>query len=98
MTQDTTSSDAPVGSHVLPAGDQEYEVRILAICVIPQGHPIFSELTTKICIDSEGSDEFVKVTQVGGHTDLGRSIGISKDEWPTLRESIDYMISQCRQI
>ncbi len=79
----------------------------MADCEVPEGirvcpgewtfgQPVFSEQTTRIEIEDESAGEFVKVSQERGHTDIAKWITIYPSEWPTLRESIDYMTGQCR--
>ena len=81
---------------MIPESSTTYDVRVLAIGLIPKGDPVFSERATRIEIEDEAAGEFVKVTQEGGHTDLAKWITIEPSEWPKLRESIEYMIGQCR--
>jgi hypothetical protein len=59
----------------------------------PKDEPIFSETSTDIEIVDEAGGEFVEVQQ---HHDGYGKIGITPDEWPTLRKAIDHAIKQCR--
>ena len=81
---------------MIPSGNDKYSVRIVEIAVAPVGQPLFSEMATRISIDDEAAGEFVKVTQERGHTDYAKSITIDSDEWPVLRDAIEYMIGECR--
>jgi hypothetical protein len=81
---------------MIPESSGTYDVRVLAIGLIPKGEPVFSERATRIEIEDEAAGEFVKVTQEGGHTEVAKWITIEPSEWPKLRESIEYMIGQCR--
>ena len=81
---------------MIPEPSATYDVRVLAIGLIPKGEPVFSERATRIEIEDEAAGEFVKVTQEGGHTEVAKWITIEPSEWPKLRESIEYMIGQCR--
>jgi hypothetical protein len=81
---------------IIPAASEKHDVRVLELIVMPKGQPTFSEMATRIAIDDEAGGEYVKLTQYGGHADLSKSIAIDPDEWPKLRECIDYMISECR--
>jgi hypothetical protein len=76
--------------------DETHEVRITSLTVLPRGEPLFGEQATVIGIDSIGDDEFVTVTQEGGHTGLGRSIAIEPEEWLVIRGAIDKMMEECR--
>ena len=59
----------------------------------PKDEPIFSETSTDIEIVDEAGGEFVEVHQ--HHHGYGK-IGITPDEWPTLRKAIDNAVKQCR--
>lgn len=60
----------------------------------PENEPIFSETVTDIEIVDEVGGEFVEVQQ---HHDGYGKIGITPEEWPTLRRAIDKAIKQCRE-
>lgn len=79
----------------IPHGDDNFDLRILKIAIVPKGQPIFSEQATMIEITDEAAGEFIVVSQNGGHTDLEKKIAIEVKEWILLREAIAYMISQC---
>lgn len=59
----------------------------------PKDEPIFSETSTDIEIVDEAGGEFVEVHQ---HHDGYGKIGITPDEWPTLRKAIDHAVRQCK--
>lgn len=59
----------------------------------PMSEPIFSETSTDIEIVNEAGGEFVEVQQ--HHEGYGK-IGITPEEWPTLRKAIDHAVKQCR--
>ena len=71
-----------------------YEVRTLAILVVPKDQPIFSEQSTTITIVDEASGEYIEVCQ-SGRTDLGK-IAITPEEWPHLRDAVESLIALCR--
>jgi len=81
---------------MIPASTDKYDVRITQIAVMPKLQPVFSEMTTLIAIDDEAAGEFVKVTQEGGHIKVAKSITIDTDEWPVIRDAIEFMVGQCR--
>lgn len=81
---------------MIPGSTDKYSVRLVEIAVAPVGQPLFSELTTRISIDDEAGGEFVRVTQEGGHTNISKCIAIDQEEWPVLRDAIEYMIGECR--
>ena len=70
-----------------------YETRVLKICIIPTGKEIYDELATIIEINDEAAGEFVIVTQPNEKDE----IRIDAEEWPVIRDAVDYMIGQCRK-
>lgn len=91
MTSNNQSSILPFA-----AGDGKREVRVTKIAILPKGEPLFSELTTHIEITDEAASEFLVISQEGGRQDIQKAICIDGGEWPLLRDSIEYMLSQCR--
>lgn len=89
-------NDGNMTKKTIPEPSEKHDVRVLELIVMPKGQPTFSEMATRIAIDDEAGGEYVKLTQYGGRTDLSKFIAIDPDEWPKLRECIDYMISECR--
>ena len=75
----------------------KYETRIIRVVVAPKGEPIWSEQATTIEIADDAAGEFVKVTQEGGHTATSKSVCFDPDEWVTIRDAIDDMITKCRK-
>jgi hypothetical protein len=69
--------------------------RITQITVVPDGEPIFSERAVTISIRDEAAGEFVVVKQL---TDDPQELSIDPEEWPALREAIDEMIKECREV
>lgn len=96
MSTEPNPQAASVDPIVIPHCTDRHDVRIIKIAVCPKGEPVFSEQTTSISIDDEAAGEYVKVMQEGGHTDIAKWIAVDPDEWVTLRDSIDFMIDQCR--
>jgi hypothetical protein len=89
-------NDGNMTKKTIPEPSEKHDVRVLELIVMPKGQPTYSEMATRIEIDDEAGGEYVKLTQYAGHTDLSKSIAIDPDEWPKIRECIDYMISECR--
>ncbi len=83
-------------THNLPSSDK-FESRITGVTVIPRGDPLFSKLSTHISIEDEADGEFVKLRQEGGHTDYAKWITIDADEWPVIRDAIEFMFQQVRR-
>lgn len=73
-----------------------YETRVLSLIVLPAGAPTFSEMATTVTIIDEAAGEYVEVTQNGGRDCLGK-VAIEPGEWPSLRDTIDRMIGECRK-
>ena len=88
-------SDTQVDPIGIPHSTDSHDVRILKIAVCPKGEPVFGEQTTTIGIDDEAAGEFIEILQESRLTG-GNRIAIEPDEWPMLRDSIDFMIGQCR--
>ncbi|HBH38891.1 MAG TPA: hypothetical protein DDX06_10975 [Curvibacter sp.] len=68
--------------------------RTTQVFVLPEGQPLYSEDATQISITDEAAGEFVVLDQ-SGRSDMGK-IAITPEEWPTIREQVDMMISECR--
>jgi hypothetical protein len=73
-----------------------YRTRIMALVVVPEGEPSFSEMATTVSIEDEVGGEFVVVEQCG-RTDTGK-IAINPEEWPVLCAAIDQMVAACEAI
>ena len=71
-----------------------YEIRTVAVMVLQKGDEIFAETATEIKIVDEAAGEFLEVSQMpdGGK----QTLRINPEEWPTLREAIDTMFTECR--
>jgi hypothetical protein len=73
-----------------------YETRTLKIAVMPENEPIFSDGVTEVQIADEAGGEFVEVSQC--NDDNVGKIQIDPIEWPHIREAINKMIKECRNI
>jgi len=71
-----------------------YEIRTTKVSVVPKGEPLFNQDATEIEIVDEAAGEFVEVRQCSDAYD--GKIGITVEEWPTIRKAIDDMIDRCR--
>lgn len=73
----------------------EYEVRTTAVTVAPVGEPIYAESAFTVRIDDEAAGEFIVVCQ-SRDAAPDTELRIDPEEWPTLRDAIDRMHTQCR--
>lgn len=65
--------------------------RIISVSVMRPSDSLYAETATTVTITDEGGGEFVEVEQRGEH-----KIQINAEEWPALREAIDFMLSACK--
>jgi len=80
----------------IPAGNNEVEVRVTRLAVIPRGESLFSHTATTVSVNDEAAGEFVVVKGQSCEEGMEETINIDPHEWSTLRSAIDYMIRQCR--
>lgn len=73
-----------------------HDIRIVKLCVVPKGQPIFSEQATMVEIADEAGGEFVTVTQQVGHPDLERCVAFDAKEWSAIKPAIEHMLGECR--
>ncbi|MDN6638030.1 MAG: hypothetical protein L0L05_06790 [Yaniella sp.] len=66
--------------------------RTTQLTVTPEGEPIFSERAYTISIDDHGAGEFVTVCARAASKG---EVAIDKNEWPALRDAIDFMVEEC---
>jgi hypothetical protein len=85
--------DRQVADACFPPGNDRYTVRITAIQIAPHNEPIHSEMATTISIDDECSGEFVRIEQ---STLSKGSVRLDPNEWPVVRDAINWMAAQCR--
>lgn len=83
-------------SAALPKACDGYENRITCIVMAKTGEPTFSYMSTKIEITDEAGGEYVQVTQQMEKPGVQQQIEIDPTEWQTLKNSIDFMIRNCR--
>ncbi len=74
----------------------EYETRVTALTVAPKGEPTFSERATVISINDEAAGEFVEISQPA--LDGLKKIALDCDEWPAIRDAVDRLIAECRDM
>lgn len=73
-----------------------YETRTTKVVIVPKGEPLFNQEATEIEIVDEAAGEFVEVRQCSDQYD--GKIGITAEEWPTIRKAIDDMLGRCRSL
>lgn len=71
-----------------------YEERITAVVVLPEGKPLFDAHATVIKLDDESAGEFIIIEQ---HADESTgNIRIDIEEWPKIRRAINKMAKRAR--
>jgi hypothetical protein len=75
----------------------KYITRITKLTVLPEREPVFSEMATDIEIEDEAAGEFVKLTQHGGNAQCEKSILITDDEWPAIRDAIEMLLKEIEE-
>ena len=73
-----------------------YETRTTKVTIVPKGQPIFNQEATEVEIVDEAAGEYVEVRQCSDQYD--GKIGITVEEWPTIRKAIDDMLGRCRSL
>jgi hypothetical protein len=81
----------------LPKGTDKFEVRIAKLLVCPKGKSIFDESVITVFIEDEAAGEFIKVQSLLIDGSEPGIVSFNPEEWPVLREAIDYMVDQCRE-
>lgn len=74
----------------------KFKPRITRIVVVPDGEPLFSDIATTVEIQDESGGEFVEVTQHCA-SEINK-IQIDPEQWPALRETINRMVKECRDV
>ena len=69
----------------------QYETRRTKVTVVRQGQAICDESAIEVEIVDEAAGEFLAMRQAGGSP-----IEIDPDQWPSLRQTIDELFSECR--
>ena len=72
-----------------------HDIRVTQMTVVPRNEPSFSEMAFTVRIVDEAAGEFVQVQSLSG-VPTPNTIAVDKDEWPALRDAIEYMVSQCK--
>ena len=74
----------------------KYQIRVTRLSVLPIGEPIFSEKATHVSIMDEAAGEFIEVSQARDQSGVeSQTIRIDSEEWPTIKQAIDQLISEC---
>lgn len=74
-----------------------YETRATRVHILPAGAPIFDERGFSVEIDDEAGGEFVVVNCNDESCAVGQ-VRVDPAEWPALRDAIDQMIGQCKEV
>lgn len=72
-----------------------HDIRVTAMTVTPKGRPTFDAMAFTVSIIDEAAGEFVRVFSANEEVEPN-TIAINKEEWPALRDAIEYMVSQCK--
>jgi hypothetical protein len=78
-----------------PRGDDDLEVRVTSIVVAPKGSEIFEPGVTRITIEDCAAGEYVTLKQLHCQVEQS-SIEIEPDQWPVMRQAIEWMLRRCR--
>jgi len=65
-------------------------IRPTTWCVFPKNEPMFGELSYTITIVDEGCGEYLRVEDSNGKIDF------NTEEWPHLRDAIEFAIKQIK--
>lgn len=79
----------------LPNGTEKHAIRVTRLTVLPTSAPLFSETATHIELRDEAAGEFVCLTQQNMDNTHTKSVFFDPEEWPVIRQAVDYMIEQC---
>ena len=79
----------------IPPSTDKHEVRVTRLTVLKTGKPIFDESATHIEIDDEAAGEFICVRQ--NDINLTNMLRFNPDEWPVLRDAIEFMVKEARE-
>lgn len=78
---------------MFPQSTEKHDVRIMRISIVPKGEQLFHEGVTHIAIEDECGGEFVTIEQ---NCERQKAIGIDPEEWPAIRNAIEFMMGECR--
>jgi hypothetical protein len=73
------------------------EARTTQVTIVPEGERLFSEQATILTIEDEAAGEFLRIEQPRDKNTEKNEIRISPEEWPTIRETMDQLIKECRE-
>lgn len=65
--------------------------RTIAVMICRESEGVLDEYGTIIRVTNEGAGEFITLEPNGE----GKN-GITKDEWPVLRDTIEWLLGECR--
>jgi hypothetical protein len=72
-------------------GMKKFQRIITAITIVPAEAPLYCEDATVISIQDHAAGEFLEVVQP-----CTKHLYIDKENWPAIRDGIDYMLNQIR--
>ena len=72
-----------------------HDIRVTQLTITPPGRQTFDEEAFVVEIVDEAGGEFVTVEWLAD-TQSPNKIAINKEEWPALRDAIEYMVGQCK--
>jgi hypothetical protein len=76
----------------VPAGNSKDSIRIKALVIVENNQAIYDETSLLVEIDDKGAGEFIALSSPTGETKLE----ITVDQWPVVRDAIDFMTQHCR--
>jgi hypothetical protein len=78
---------------------RKYRTVVASLIVLPKGADIFAEGATRVELQDEGAGPFVAISQERDEPPGGRhEIRIDPDEWPQVRDAIEKIMVQCREV
>lgn len=78
----------------IPNGTDSREIRVTRLTVVKPGETILDDSATHIEIEDEAAGEYIAVRQ--NDCRMANVVRFCFEEWPVIRDSIDYMVKECR--
>ena len=72
-----------------------HDIRVTQLTVTPVGRQTFDAEAFVVEIVDEAGGEFVTVRSQSD-SEKANTIALNKEEWPALRDAIEYMVGQCK--
>ncbi len=70
-----------------------HDIRVTQLTITPHNKPTFDDMAFSVSIVDDGAVEFLSVHSMADKAGVS---SINKEEWPALRDAIEYMVSQCK--